>query len=78
MAWMDNIKTWTGLSVEEFIRIIEDRHKWRNYVHGVTNYQLSDKGQRKNRTDRGHPFNFVMKLGRQRAEALGHNLVKTA
>jgi len=24
-AWMDNIKTWSGLSVEESIRITEDR-----------------------------------------------------
>jgi len=29
-AWMDNIKTWTGLSVEESIRMTEDRDKWRN------------------------------------------------
>ena len=29
MAWMDNIKTWTGLSVEESIRMTEDRDKWR-------------------------------------------------
>jgi len=28
-AWMDNIKTWTGLSVEESIRMTEDRDKWR-------------------------------------------------
>ena len=27
-AWMDNIKTWTGLSVEESIRMTEDRDKW--------------------------------------------------
>jgi len=26
---MDNIKTWTGLSVEESIRMTEDRDKWR-------------------------------------------------
>jgi len=26
-AWMDNIKTWTGLSVEESVRMTEDRHK---------------------------------------------------
>jgi len=32
---MDNIKTWTGLSVEESIRITEDRDKWRKYVYGV-------------------------------------------
>jgi len=25
MAWMDNIKTWTGLPVEESIRMTEDR-----------------------------------------------------
>ena len=36
-AWMDNIKTWTGLHVEESIRMTEDRDKWRKYVHGVTN-----------------------------------------
>jgi len=26
LAWIDNIKTWTGLSVEESIRMTEDRH----------------------------------------------------
>jgi len=30
-AWMDNIETWTGLSMEESIRITEDRDKWRKY-----------------------------------------------
>jgi len=29
---MDNIKTWTGLPVEESIRKTEDRDKWRKYV----------------------------------------------
>ena len=33
-AWMDNIKTWTALSVEESIRMTEDRNKCRKYVHG--------------------------------------------
>jgi len=27
-AWMDNIKTWTGLSIEESVRMTEDRDKW--------------------------------------------------
>jgi len=27
-AWMDNIKTWTGLFVGESIRMTEDRDKW--------------------------------------------------
>jgi len=36
-AWMDNINTWTGLSVVESMRMTEDRDKWRKYVHGVAN-----------------------------------------
>jgi len=31
-AWMDNVKTWTGLSVEESVRMTKDRDKWRKYV----------------------------------------------
>jgi len=41
-AWMDNIKTWTGLSVEESIRMTEDRDKWGKYVHGVANPRIED------------------------------------
>jgi len=39
---MDNIKTWTGLSVEESIRMTEDSDKWRKYVHGVANPRIED------------------------------------
>jgi len=39
-AWMDNIKTWTGLSVEESIRMTED--KWRKYIHGVGHPRIKD------------------------------------
>jgi len=41
---MDNIKTWTALSVEESMRITEDRDrpKWRKYVHGVANPRIED------------------------------------
>jgi len=43
---MDNIKTWTGLPVEESIRMTEDRDrpKWRKYVyvHGVANPRIED------------------------------------
>ena len=41
-AWIDNIKTWTGLPVEESIRMIEDRDKWRKYVHGVVDPRIKD------------------------------------
>jgi len=41
-AWIDNIKLWTGLSVEESIRMTEDRDKWRKYVHGVANPWIED------------------------------------
>ena len=35
-AWMDNINTWTKLSVEESIRMTEDRDKWSKYVYGAS------------------------------------------
>ena len=41
-AWMDNIKTWTGLSVEESVRMTEDRDKRRKYVHDVANPRIED------------------------------------
>ena len=41
-AWMDNIKTWTGLSMEESVRMTEDRDKWRKYVSGVANSRIED------------------------------------
>ena len=48
MACMDNIKTWTGLSVEESIRMTENRDKWRKYVYGVDRVRL------KNRTEQAY------------------------
>ena len=41
-AWMDNIKTWTGLPVKESVRMTEDRDKWWKYVHGVANPRIKD------------------------------------
>jgi len=41
-AWMDNIKTWTGLTMEESVKVAEDRDKWRKYVHGLANPQIED------------------------------------
>jgi len=39
-AWMDNIKTWRGLLVEESIKMTENIDKWRKYVHGVANPRI--------------------------------------
>jgi len=43
-AWMDNIKMWTGLTMEESVRMAEDRDrpKWKKYVYGVANPQIED------------------------------------
>jgi len=41
-AWMDNINMWTGLPMEESIRMTEDRDKWRKYAHGVANPRIED------------------------------------
>jgi len=39
---MDNIKTWTGLPMEESIRMTEDRDKWRKYVHSAAKPRIED------------------------------------
>ena len=39
-AWMDKIKRWTGLPVEESVRMTEDRDKRRKYVHVVANRRI--------------------------------------
>jgi len=43
-AWVDNIKTGTGLSVavKESVRMKEDGDRWRKYVHGVANSRIED------------------------------------
>jgi len=41
-AWMDNVKMWTGLSVEDSVRMTEDRDKFRKYVHGMANPRIED------------------------------------
>ena len=42
MTWIDNIKSWTGLSLTELTRKVEDRHQWRKIVHGVVNPRNED------------------------------------
>jgi len=39
---MDNIKTWTGLPMEESVRMTEDGDKWRKNVHVVANPRIED------------------------------------
>ena len=41
-AWMEVIKSWTGLPMEESIRMTEDRENRRKYVHGVANPWIED------------------------------------
>ena len=33
---------WTGLLVEESVRMTDDSDKWRKYVHAVTNPRIGD------------------------------------
>ena len=37
MMWMNNIKVWTGLSLAETLRSVENRKQWRRVVHNATN-----------------------------------------
>ena len=59
---MVNIKTWTGLPVEESIRMTEDRDKWRKYVHSVANPQIEDS-ERTEHCKAVHTSKAVMTYG---------------
>jgi len=41
-ACMDNIEMWTGLPVEESIRMTANRDKRRKYVHDMANLQIEN------------------------------------
>jgi len=41
--WMDNIRTWTGRTQEDLIRMTEDRRRWRNIMHDAA-YPRSEEG----------------------------------
>jgi len=51
---MDNINTWTGIPVEESVRMTEGRINGGKYVHGVSN--PLDRGRLKNTTVRFRKF----------------------
>jgi len=55
-VWMDNIKTWTGLPVEESVRMTEDRDNLTEKVRPWCG-QPSDRGRLQNRTEL-HLFTF--------------------
>ena len=45
VTWTDNIKSWTGLSLIELVRNVEDRHQWQKIVHGAANLRREDGRQ---------------------------------
>jgi len=54
---MDNVKTWTRLTMEESVRMAEDRDKWTKYVHGVANDWIEDGSRTEQmQTNLARPF----------------------
>ena len=43
-AWMSNIISWTGLSVEQLLRAAEDRYQWRLTAHDAANLRAQEDG----------------------------------
>ena len=43
-AWMSNITSWTGLSVEQLLRAVEDRYQWRLTAHDAANLRAHEDG----------------------------------
>ena len=43
-AWMSNITSWTGLSVEQLLRAVEDRYQWQLTAHDAANLRAHEDG----------------------------------
>ena len=74
-AWIDNIKSWTGLSVEESIRLTEDRDKWRKYVHGVANPWLESMRSDKAAEWRGWSIERMLRVQRVKLTGPGFSSI---
>jgi hypothetical protein len=40
--WLNNITSWTGLSMEQLARTVENRHQWRMVIHDAANPRIED------------------------------------
>ena len=47
IAWMSNITSWTGLSVEQLLR--DGRHQWRLTAHDAANLRTHEDGWRQDK-----------------------------
>ena len=61
-AWMDNIKTWTGLSVEESIRMTEDRDKYGESTSMVWPTLGSRTAEEQNSCTKNEPFVYTLRV----------------
>ena len=41
-TWMDNIRTWTGMTLEQITRSTEDRKGWKKIIHDAANPRHED------------------------------------
>jgi len=56
-----DIKTWTGLLVEESIRMTDDKEKWGKFIHGVASPRIEDGYRTKYDHVNQSAFNIVNK-----------------
>ena len=57
-AWMSNITSWTGLSVEQLLRAVEDRYQWRLTAHDAANLCDYEDGWRQDKM-LIHPLSYT-------------------
>jgi len=48
LSWIDNVKAWTRLALEEAIRKAHDRDKRRRFVFDAANSRIEDGWKKKN------------------------------
>ena len=55
-AWQDNIKAWTGMTLEEALRATENREHWRMVVHDAAKPRIEEEQNRTSVTWSYHLF----------------------
>ena len=44
MRWMDDVKSVTGLSINDLNQLVKDRKKWRSFVYNIVKKKEEKKG----------------------------------
>ena len=73
-TWLDNIKAWSGVTLQHMLRTAEDRSEWRILVHCAVNIRSEDDWRRRRRRRRRYKMGNGHKIMEFRTPGPGTSL----